>query len=133
MDKRKKAVSATEESKYKGVAKGVGIGLLITVAAFFIIAAVLTYSDISEGIISPASVVITSVSALLAGFYGGKDAEKRGVVWGMATGLVYVILVFLILASGQKEMMFSLGKAAGISCSIAGGGIGGILGINTKK
>lgn len=122
-----------EQQSYMGIGKGVVGACLFTIIVFVVMAFVLTYTDVSEGIIAAASVLITAVAAIIAGFFAAKSAKNRGLLWGMAAGIIYVLIVFVVLFTSQDGMTFSLGKITGVLCAAAGGGIGGILGINTKK
>ena len=130
---KKENCCITEQKSYMGLVKGISGAWIVTLVAFFVLGFILTYTNIQEGIIAGASVLITACSAIIAGFFTAKFQKNRGLVWGMLSGIIYVVLVFAVLFLSQKELVFSFGKLTGVICSTAGGGIGGILGINTKK
>lgn len=111
--------------------KGTGIGLAITCIVFVICALVLTYTDISDSYIGIVSTICTAVSALVSGCIWAAGMGKRGLLTGAAAGAVYCVIIMLIsLAAGGGPL--SLGTLTCFVVSVAGGGIGGILGVNKK-
>jgi putative membrane protein, TIGR04086 family/integral membrane protein, TIGR04097 family len=134
-----KKQNTREKSKLdrKGGLNGMGKGIIaacaITIAVFMIYALLLTYTGISEGYIAIVSTVTTAVAAIVAGYFAAQDAQSRGLLWGMVAGVVYVLIILIVLFSAQKDAGISMGKLTGIISAAAGGGIGGILGINQKK
>lgn len=117
----------------KAIAKGIITAFIITIISFIIVAVLLTYTDMSESIVSTISLMTTVLSALVAGVYVAKEAHSRGLFLGMLAGLVYIVMLFVILFFSQESFTMTVSKIAGIFGAIAGGGIGGILGINSKK
>ncbi|MGE4215086.1 MAG: TIGR04086 family membrane protein [Anaerotignaceae bacterium] len=117
----------------KGMGKGIIAACAITVAVFMVFALLLTYTGISEGCISVVSTVTTAVAAIVAGYFAAQGAQSRGLLWGMMSGVMYVLIILIVLFSAQKGAGISMGKLTGIISAAAGGGIGGILGINRKK
>ena len=113
------------------VLKGIGIGLGITCIVFVICALILTYTNVSDAYIGIVSTVCTAVSALAAGFIWSKAYGKKGLFIGIAAGLIYgVILLAISLIAGGGPL--SLGTLTCLVVAAAGGGIGGVLGVNTK-
>ncbi|MCD8036690.1 MAG: TIGR04086 family membrane protein [Clostridiales bacterium] len=111
--------------------KGIGIGLGITCIVFVICALVLTYTDVSDAHIGIVSTVCTAVSALAAGFIWAAGRGKSGLITGILAGMVYcVVLLAVSLAAGGGPL--SLGTLTCLVVSAAGGGIGGIFGVNVK-
>ena len=132
MQKKEKCCSV-EQKSYMGLVKGIMGASIVTLVAFFVLAFMLTYTNIQEGIIAASSMLITACSAIIAGIFTAKSQKKRGLIWGILSGVMYVLIVLIVLFLSQKELVFSSGKLTGVICAAAGGGIGGILGINTKK
>lgn len=111
--------------------KGLGVGLGITCIVFVICALILTYTNVSDSYIGIVSTVCTAVSALAAGFIWAKGMGRRGLATGALAGVVYcVILLAISLIAGGGPL--SLGTITCLIVSAAGGGIGGILGVNAK-
>lgn len=118
-----------EMKAFGALLKGVAVGCAITVAAFIALAALLTYTDMKESAVPMVSVAVTAVSAMAAGFITARSASSRGIFWGMGAGLIYALLLFAVLIAASVDFTMSIGRAAGFMAAIAGGAIGGILGI----
>ncbi|MCI8342392.1 MAG: TIGR04086 family membrane protein [Firmicutes bacterium] len=109
--------------------KGLAMGCVITVAVFIVLAVLLTYTDMKESVIPMLSVAVTAVSAMVAGFITAKGASSRGIFWGMGAGAIYALILFAVLIAASVDFTMSIGRVAGFVAAIAGGAIGGILGI----
>ena len=124
MDKQEK------EIKVLGyLIRGLAVGCAITTAAFFVLAALITYTETPESVIPMVSVAVTAISALAAGFITSRGADSRGIFWGMGAGFIYALILFAVLIAASVDFTMSIGRGAGIVAAIAGGAIGGILGI----
>ena len=111
--------------------KGTGVGLGITCIIFAACALLLTYTDISDSYIGIVSTVCTALSALASGVIMSKARGRNGLLTGAAAGIIYgaVLLAVSVIAGGGP---LSLGCSTCLIVAAAGGGIGGILGVNTK-
>lgn len=128
---RKDKKEAADSSFAASALKGIGVGLAITCVVFVICALVLTYTDVSDAHIGIVSTVCTAGSALAAGFIWAKGRGKSGLVTGVFAGIVYcAVLLAVSLAAGGGPL--SLGTLTCLAVSAAGGGIGGIFGVNAK-
>ncbi len=112
---------------------GLGIGYAITCIIFIAYAILLTYTNITEKNIPIVVLATVVLSVLVAGYDAAKAVEKKGWLWGMLAGLLYAVIMILIGLSvlrnfGLDGKMFTL-----LVLSLAGGGLGGIIGINFKK
>lgn len=109
------------------------IALTITSIVFIAVAILLTYTDFDESKISAISLICTAISCLVAGFDTAGYFGKKGLLWGATSGLVYSILMFLICILCGTNFKVNLGKLTTIIIAVAGGIIGGVLGVNTKS
>jgi len=117
----------------KHLSVGVLMAFAITSIVFLGYAMLITYTNVSERSLPTVVAITTVLSVMVAGFDAARGAENRGWLWGMAAGLVYVLIMAAIMVimlpmfsvDGRTVMVFALG--------IAGGGLGGILGINLKR
>ena len=125
----------TEESKsqVKQLIKGVLIGYAITSIIFLAYAMLITYTQMSERNLPTVISVTTLLSVLIAGFDAARGAPNRGWMWGMIAGAIYAAVMAIIMVvllpgffvDGRTVTVFVL--------SVAGGALGGILGINIRK
>ena len=76
------------------IAKGIIISFIITLIAIFILAAILTYSDLSENLISPTIIAITAVSILVGTSISTIKLSKNGILYGGIIGLIYIIAIY---------------------------------------
>ncbi len=131
--KNKKNIKIENISVFSGIIKGLGIGYAITAAIFIIYACLITYTQMTEKNIHIIVMLTTTISVLAAGITTASGAEKRGWLYGMLSGFLYVVIMIMIgviisptVKLGSKTFMLAV-------LSLAGGGLGGIIGINIKK
>ena len=121
------------KNQFKHLAIGVLMAYAITCIVFLAYAMLITYTDMSERNLPVIIAVTTLLSVMVAGFDAAKGATQRGWLWGMFAGLIYVVILAMIMViilpnyavDGRTFMVIILG--------LAGGGLGGILGINLKR
>ena len=110
--------------------KGQGIAMAFTCIVFALCAVLVTYTDTGMEYIGVISTLCTAVSALIAGYCVSRAYGRRGLAVGMGAGLLYGLIIVLIgLFAGG---MLSVGTLSCITAAVAGGGIGGILGVNFR-
>lgn len=114
------------------IAKGIIISFIITLIAIFILAAILTYSDLSENLISPFIIGITAVSILVGTSISTIKLSKNGILYGGIIGLIYILLLYIISSITSVGFGFNAESVIMIIASIIAGMIGGIVGINIK-
>ena len=121
------------KTQLKHLAFGILMAYAITCIVFLAFAMLVTYTDMSERSLPTVVAVTTFLSVMVAGFDAARGANHKGWLWGMGAGLVYVLIMAAIMVTmlptfavdGRTLMVTVLG--------IAGGGLGGILGINLKR
>ncbi len=121
-----------EGSLMSSAFKGIGIGLGITCIIFAVCALILTYTDMDESFIGIVSTISTAVSAAVAGFITARRRGKSGLITGIFTGIMYGIIL-LAISIGAGGGPISAGMLTTLITAAAGGGIGGILGVNSKQ
>ncbi len=114
------------------IIKGIVISFITTLVAIFILSAVLTYSNLSEELISPSIITITALSILIGTSISTIKLSKNGILYGGVIGLIYIL--FLYIVSSITSVGFGLNPQSIIMiiASIIAGMIGGIVGINIK-
>ncbi len=119
------------KNQFFAISSGVAIGFAITLILFIGYAILLTYSDVTEKNLELFITLTTLISVIVAGFDSAKASTSRGWFWGIMAGAIYAIILFFI-SSFLNEFTFDSRSATTFFLSIAGGGLGGILGINIK-
>ena len=112
---------------------GLGIAYAMTAIIFILYAILITYTSISEKNLEIVVMITVVLSVLIAGFDSARAATSRGWLWGMGAGALYAIIMLCIGLCISPEIQLGAKTIMTIVLSLAGGGIGGILGINIKK
>ena len=129
----KGVVTEEKHRQVTSLISGVLIAYAITCIVFIGYAVLITYSSISEQNI-PLVVTATSlISVVVAGFDAAKGAQNKGWLWGLLAGLVYVVILALIGLWVNKGFAMDSRTLTLLVLSLAGGGLGGVLGINFKR
>lgn len=131
--KQGKKNTSGEATQMVGLAKGLAIAYAITSIVFIAYAIILTYTSTTEKHIALVAMICTVVSTIVAGFDSARSAKRKGLFWGILAGFCYAVILFLIGIVLGNGFQFDGGKITTILISLAGGGVGGILGINLKK
>ena len=72
--------------------------------------------------------VIYVIGSFIGGFGMGKLKKEKRLIWGMISGVVYMLLV-MVISLILNDFMIDFGKVlSGMAICIAAGGIGGVLG-----
>ncbi len=117
---------------YIPILKGVLISFILTLALVFAFAVILTYTDIQEGAIYPAILLITAISILIGSSISTIRIKKNGILNGGIIGLIYMLLIYLISSIAGTGFALSLNSILIVFAGIAGGMMGGIVGVNIK-
>ena len=121
------------KTQVKHMITGVLMAYAITAIAFLAYAMLVTYTDMSERNLPTVVVITTLLSVMVAGFDAARGAQNRGWLWGMGAGFAYVIIMAILMVTVLPTFAVDGRTLLTIILGIAGGGLGGILGINLKK
>jgi putative membrane protein (TIGR04086 family) len=131
--KKMELVREFKGKQLKHLAIGVLVAYAITAIALLGYAMLITYTTMSERSLPMVVAITTVLAVLVAGFDAARGAETRGWLWGMVAGFVYVFIMAIIGAVALPVFSFSWHTVVTCILGIAGGGLGGILGINMKR
>lgn len=113
-----------------GILRALAAAFIITAVVFLVYAALITYTNVTEESVQTVVIITTLVSVLTAGIMAAKNAENKGWLYGMGVGVVYAIVMIITGFSLSPEAELGLKTVSTILMSAAGGGIGGMIGIN---
>ena len=130
--KREKKESSGGKSNLLCMVKGLAVAFAITCIIFIGFGILLTYTEMTEESLPMVSLVCTALSAGAAGFDWASCMQKRGLLWGMAAGAVYVVLLYVIIGLAADRFSMELSLVMTFAVALAGGAVGGILGVNRK-
>lgn len=114
-------------------AKGMAAAYALTAAVFIGYAALLTYTGVSERYISLVALICTLAASAIAGFDTAAGAGERGLIWGIAAGLLYAVILLAVAMLCGDGFKLTPGFGATVAIALAGGGIGGVLGVNRRQ
>jgi len=126
-------VTEENKSQIRQLIIGVMVGYAITCIIFLAYAMLITYTQMSERNLPMVIAVTTLLSVMIAGFDAAKGATQRGWLWGMIAGFIYVAVLGIIMIIMLPGFFVDGRTITVIVLSVAGGGLGGILGINIRK
>lgn len=114
------------------IIKGSVAAIIITLILLFIFAAILTYTNIQEGVISPVIIIITAISILIGSSISTMKIKKMGLINGALVGLIYILTIYLISSITGSGFNLQIQTIIMMVASIVAGMIGGIIGVNLK-
>ncbi|MCL1863856.1 MAG: TIGR04086 family membrane protein [Defluviitaleaceae bacterium] len=120
-------------NQVKHLSIGILMAYAITAIVFLGYAVLITYTNVSERSLPMVVAITTVLSVMVAGFDAARAAENRGWAWGMLAGFIYVIFMAIFMAVLIPEFSAGMRLVTTFALGIAGGGLGGIFGINMKK
>ncbi len=132
----KRRIKTNEEQKSLNAKDGVKILLLMTLFSIFYLGIFAIFSTLFYPADSMPAIGAYSahfLSALLGGFYASRKMHKAGLVTGCLVGISYAFLILLISLGVSDKAFFSAEKLIFLAISLLGGGLGGILGVNSGK
>ena len=112
--------------------RGMAVAFAVTCIIFIGFGILLTYTDVSEERLPLVSLLCTAVSAAIAGDDWAACMGRKGILWGMAAGLVYTLVLLLVISLATDHFLLELSGVMTLVVAIAAGAIGGVLGVNRK-
>lgn len=106
--------------------------VVFTIIIMLVIAAIITFTSVSEAIMPLVTSIIMVLSIAFSGLLSARKIKKNGFVHGIVTGAIYVLLIMFLSWIFIKD--FSIDKYTIIKgiIGIVSGGIGGMIGVNLK-
>ena len=112
--------------------RGIAVAFAITCIIFIGFGILLTYTSLSEESLPLVSLVCTALSAAAAGYDWAACMKQKGILWGLAAGAVYTVLLYLVTSLASDSFALQLSGVMTLIVALAGGAVGGILGVNRK-
>ena len=115
----------------KPVLFGLIVGLVICILSFIVCSFIMISRDIPQSFVSMFAILSASLGGFFAGFVSAKIARSKGLLLGLACG---VIISFVILVAGFSVMKQLLGLMLLVKSLmiIAASCLGGVLGGNSR-
>ncbi|HZJ58123.1 MAG TPA: TIGR04086 family membrane protein [Clostridia bacterium] len=106
------------------------IAIIITLICFTFFAIIIKVADLQETIIPPVVQVIRTLSIAFGGMLAAKSSKKVGWLKGGITGVVYVLLAFIISSLFGGSIFMGTLIFSDILLGAIAGAVGGIIGVN---
>lgn len=113
------------------IMKGIILSFFTTLISIFIFSAILTYTNVSEGVVPIVIIVLTFTSILIGTIISIRKISRNGMVNGAIIGGVYVVLLYLISSILNTGFIINAYTIGMVIAGIVSGIIGGIIGVNT--
>ena len=123
----------SQSKQIKAMVVGILVAYAITIIVFLGYSMLITYTGMTERNLPMVVAVTTLLAVMVAGFDAAKGAESKGWLWGMLAGLIYILIMTALMLGVLERFAADTRTVTSIILGIAGGGMGGILGINMKK
>ncbi len=109
------------------------LGYAITFIAIIVYSILLTFTQMTDKYIMFVVLTTTIISTVYVGYQFAKDAESRGLLWGILGGLLYGIIFVMLGFMASETYTLDSRTIFVLLFSIIAGAMGGIVGINSKK
>lgn len=133
----KNAISNTKNTtKYSStiiIFKGIVVSFALTLISLFILALVLTYTNVQDTIVPLATIIITAISILIGSSISTIKIKRNGIINGGIVGVIYILTIYLTSSIVEVGFTLSLKSVIMIIIGIMSGIIGGIVGVNLSK
>jgi len=115
------------------LAGGVLIAYALTCIVLIAAALLLTYTELPESAVPMIVTAACILSTIVAGFDAAHVSSRRGWLWGLAAGGLYALILICILTCVSGGLSLDTRKITLIALSLAGGVLGGAVGIYRQK
>ncbi len=119
-----------DNSILKITIKSVVLALIISLICIIIYAIVLSITPVSDNTMSIVTQLISMISILAAGIYCGMRVNRRGWLYGLIVGIVYIVILIPIGMLWGQTITFDKYFLARLLLASSVGLIGGIIGVN---
>ena len=122
-----------EEKFLLSYIKGVVSSFTISIILFYILGIILTSINITEKIITPAILIITGLSILIATSVVMIKNNEKGLLKGGLIGLSYFSILYIVSSISMQNFEINVYSMIMLVITFICGSIGGIVGINIKS
>jgi len=112
--------------------KGAGISILVTLVLMVVLTMIMTYTNISEGIIPVVNSLIMVLAIASGAIYISLKVDSKGWLNGGIVGVLYLIVIIILSNIFSKDFSIDKYLLLKLVVSIVTGAIGGMIGINIK-
>jgi len=112
------------------ILKSVGIGYGFSLICFLILALLVTYTRLSEGIVPMVTQGIIIMGLTISGAGAAMRAKSKGWLYGIICGIIFIGIVVIVSWIAVDGFTFDKYVLSKVLLGVAVGAIGGMIGIN---
>jgi putative membrane protein (TIGR04086 family) len=112
------------------ILKSVGIGYGFSLICFLILALLVTFTRLSEGIVPMVTQAIIIMGLTISGAGAAMRAKSRGWLYGIICGILFIGIVVIVSWIAVDGFTFDKYVLSKVLLGVAVGAIGGMIGIN---
>ena len=117
---------------FKKIVKGVLLSLAISIFLTLLLSVVVFFADLSDRTVSTLILLVSALSVFLGAIILSKNIASRGLLNGLLLAILYFLVLFAV-SSLSGDVAIDRNNILRFISVLAGGMLGGILGINSKK
>lgn len=106
------------------------ISFALSIILIFVLSIIISKTSVSEKIIVPGIITISSVSIMVGGIRVSKTKKQKGIVNGGLLGIIYIMGMYLLSSIILKDFSLNLKSLIMILSGMIAGIFGGIIGVN---
>lgn len=106
------------------------ISFILSIILIFVLSIIISKTSISETIIVPGIITISSVSIMIGGIRISKIKKQKGIINGALLGIIYIVGMYLLSSIILKDFSLNLKSFIMIFSGMLAGILGGIIGVN---
>lgn len=119
--------------EFMKVLKGVLLALAISIILTVLLSVVVFFADLSDRTISTLILVVSALSVFLGAVILSKNISSRGLLNGLLLAILYFAILTAVSALSGGGIALERSNILRFVSVLAGGMLGGVLGINTKR
>ncbi|MTI47791.1 TIGR04086 family membrane protein [Sporosalibacterium faouarense] len=112
--------------------KAVGFSVITSIIFVIILAVILTFTSLSEGIIPVINSIIMIVSIAFGAIYVSLKSDRMGWLNGAGVGLIYILIIMILGAIFVDSFDIDIYLLFRIIVALITGSIAGMIGINLR-
>ncbi len=119
-------------SKNKYLVIGILISFAVTAIMLLLMSIFMYFTDADADVVSTLSAVCLAVGSFVGSVFSSKAKKSQGLLTGLILSFIYftIILIISLIFGGKAFSVMSLLHGV---IMLLSGGIGGILGVNSKQ
>lgn len=112
------------------ILKSVSIGYGFSLLCFLLLAAVVTFTKLSEAVVPMVTQGIVVIGLTISGAVAAMRAKSRGWLYGILCGMLFIGIMLIVSSIAVQDFTFDKYVFSRVILGVAVGTIGGMIGIN---